>query len=181
MSAPNDSVVPPMVDRTRPATAPADETTSLREWLEFHRATLLMKCDGLPAGKLAMAAAAPSRLSLLGLVRHVTGVEGWCHAFDGGPEMDYFDEDEDAFAPDAADAERVFADYYHSVARSRVAVSGHDLDEVIEMRHWVSDEIGKVMKPTSLRWVYQHMIEEYARHNGHADIIREAIDGSVGD
>ena len=51
----------------------------------------------------------------------------------------------------------------------------------MDLGHWVAHERPKESRPTSLRWIYQHMIEEYARHNGHADLIREAIDGEVGD
>ena len=52
---------------------------------------------------------------------------------------------------------------------------------VIDLPHWVADDEPNEMRATSLRWVYQHMIEEYARHNGHADLLRERIDGVVGD
>jgi hypothetical protein len=169
-----------MAQRELPRTVPADERESLEAWLEYHRATLLMKCEGLTAEQLATPSCSPSGLTLIGLVRHLTGVELWFHDFDGQPEMDMF-EDEDAFVPNVAHVERDLANYRISVERARRAAAMHDLDRVIEQEHWVADDRPKELRPTSLRWVYQHMIEEYARHNGHADLLRERIDGVVGD
>ena len=169
-----------MSKRISPPTLPASERESLEAWLEFHRATLLMKCEGLTPGQLVTASCPPSGLSLIGLVRHLTGVEAWFHDFDGGAEMEMF-EDEDAFEPMIEHVQRDFANYKLSVERARAAAAARDLDDVIELPHWVADDQPRVQRPTSLRWVYQHMIEEYARHNGHADLIRERIDGVVGD
>jgi Protein of unknown function (DUF664) len=166
--------------RTSPSTLPASERESLEEWLDFHRDTLLLKCDGLSAKQLAIASCPPSELTLLGLVRHLIGVEDWFHSFDDEPAMDPFP-DEDYFTPYPEHADRDLASYRAAVERSRRAVAGRALDEVIDLDHWVADGQLKEIRPTSLRWVYQHMIEEYARHNGHADFIRERIDGSVGD
>jgi hypothetical protein len=166
--------------RTSPSTLPASERESLEAWLEFHRATLLLKCDGLSAAQLATASFPPSGLTLLGLVRHLTGVENWFHRFDDEPEMDPYP-GEDGFTPHVEHVDRDLASYRTSVERSRCAVAARALDEVIDLPHWVSDDQPKEIRPTSLRWVYQHMIEEYARHNGHADLIRERIDGTVGD
>jgi hypothetical protein len=163
-----------------PPTEPASERESLETWLEFHRATLLMKCDGLTSEQLATASCPPSRLTLIGLVRHLTGVEPWFHAFDGQPDMEMF-EDEDAFDPRTEHVQRDFENYLVSVERARAAAAAHELDDVIDMPHWVADDQPRVVRPTSLRWVYQHMIEEYARHNGHADLVRERIDGATGD
>ena len=159
---------------------PSSERESLETWLEFHRATLPMKCEGLTPEQLATASCAPSGLSLIGLVRHLTGVELWFHAFDGNPEMEMF-EGEDAFEPSIEHVQRDFVNYRVSVERARAAAAAHDLCDVIELPHWVADDQPRVLRPTSLRWVYQHMIEEYARHNGHADLIRERIDGAIGD
>lgn len=169
-----------MSNRTSPAEVPATERESLDAWLEFHRATLLMKCDGLTADQIVVASCPPSGLTLIGLVRHLTGVEPWFHSFDGQPDMEMF-EDEDAFEPVVEHVDRDFANYHRSVERSRAAAAGRSLDDVINQAHWVADDQPREMRPTSLRWVYQHMIEEYARHNGHADLIRERIDGAVGD
>lgn len=169
-----------MLKRTIPPALPASERESLEAWLEFHRATLLMKCEGLTPDQLVTASCSPSGLSLMALVRHLTGVEPWFHSFDGKPDMEMF-EDEDAFEPVAGHVQRAFANYRLSAERARAAAGAHDLDDVTEQLQWVADDQPKIMLPTSLRWVYQHMIEEYARHNGHADLIRERIDGAVGD
>ena len=170
----------PDVERSSVFTGPVlatGERPSLEAWLEFHRATLLMKCAGLSPGQLVCRACPPSRLSLLGLIRHMTEVESWFHDFDGGPENDgYWTEEapDAAFeALDPADADACLAAYQASVMRSRAAVTGYGLDDKCPCAD--CDE------PASLRWVYEHMIEEYARHNGHADLIREAVDGVTGD
>lgn len=162
-------VVPP---RREPPQV-ADERTSLESWLEYHRATLLAKCAGLTPSQLAARSCPPSRLSLLGLVRHMAEVESWFHDFDGEPTSYLYnsenpDADFEDLDPGRADGD--LAAYEASVVRSRAAVTGHDLDEPAPG----SDE------PISLRWIYQHMIEEYARHNGHADLLRERIDGATG-
>jgi Protein of unknown function (DUF664) len=152
-----------------------DERTSLDSWLEYHRATLLVKCAGLTPGQLATRSCPPSPLSLLGLVRHMAEVESWFHDFDGEPGRDLYysadnpDADFEDIDPDRADDD--LAAYRSSVERSRAAVAGRGLEEL------TPDSAA----PISLRWVYQHMIEEYARHNGHADLLRERIDGATGD
>jgi Protein of unknown function (DUF664) len=172
------SVVSTWPEPDRPATprTPPDERTSLDTWLEYHRVTLLKKCAGLTAGQLAERTCPPSPLSLLGLVRHMTLVEGWFHAFDGQPRLELYCTDDspegdfDAARPETADED--LAEFRASVNRSRAAVAGRSLDDLVP---------GSRGDPVSLRWVYQHMIEEYARHNGHADLLRERIDGVTGD
>jgi hypothetical protein len=161
-------------ERGKTARVPDDERTSLESWLEFHRATLLIKCAGLTPEQLVTRSCPPSPLSLLGLIRHMTEVESWFHAFDGQPEGRFFctedspDADFEDLNPQRADQD--LAVDQASVERSRAAVTGRGLDDLIP----------EPSKPTSLRWVFQHMIEEYARHNGHADLIRERLDGSTG-
>jgi len=151
------------------------ERASLESWLEYHRATLLIKCAGLTADQLVTRSCPPSPLSLLGLVRHMAEVEPWFHAFDAQPAGWFFcsednpDADFEDLDPQRADED--LAIYRASVERSRAAVAGRGLDDLIPGSR----------EPTSLRWVYQHMIEEYARHNGHADLLRERIDGATGD
>ena len=163
-----DRIDPPQV---------AGERESLEAWVDYHRATLLMKCAGLEPSQLAARSCEPSTLSLLGLVRHLTEVEPWFHDFDGYPEGEWYSTDSDPDgAFDSVDASRADADlaaYHASVARARVAVEGRDLEEISP-----SSDDGR---PVSLRWVFHHMIEEYARHNGHADLLRERIDGMTGD
>ena len=167
----------PDIDRPSPPTI-TDERGSLDAWLEFHRATLLMKCAGLEPEQLAIRSCPPSSLSLLGLVRHMTEVEPWFHDFDGRPTGEWYSTDDDpdgAFdSVDPAHADADLAAYDASVERARAAVAGRDLDEI-------SPEPGDEGQPVSLRWIYQHMVEEYARHNGHADLLRERIDGATGD
>jgi uncharacterized damage-inducible protein DinB len=148
----------------------------LKSWLDYHRATLLMKCADLSDDQLKLHSAEPSSLSLLGLVRHMTDVErGWfrrgvagergpgvqpLYSSDERPEGDFDDLDDTA-------PETVFATYREEVERCRLAAAPIPLDRVV----------GEY----SVRWIYLHMIEEYARHNGHADLLRERIDGKTGD
>lgn len=168
-----------MSGRITPPTQPGSERESLEAWLEFHRATLLMKCEGLTPEQLVTASCPPSGLSLMGLVRHLTGVEPWFHDFDGEPDTEMF-EDEEMFEPSIEHVERDFANYRRSVDRARAAAAAHELNDVVAIPHWVADDQPREVGPTSLRCVYQHMVEEYARDNGHADLIRERIDGTVG-
>ena len=155
----------------------AGERESLDAWVDHHRATLLMKCAGLEPEQLVMQSCPPSNLSLLGLVRHLTEVEPWFHDFDGQPPGEWYstkDEPEGAFDPvDPSRAEEDLAAYHASIDRARAAVADKGLDDI-------SPELDEG-QPVSLRWIYHHMIEEYARHNGHADLIRERIDGATGD
>jgi hypothetical protein len=166
------------INRVHPRRTPDDERGSLESWLEFHRATLLMKCAGLEAEQLSIRSCPPSSLSLLGLVRHMTEVEPWFHDFDGDPPGEWYSTDDDpegafdSVEPSRADAD--LAAYRASVDRARRAVHGRRLDDI-------SPEPDHDGQAVSLRWIYQHMIEEYARHNGHADLLRERIDGVVGD
>lgn len=163
-------------DRTDPPQV-AGERESLDAWVDYHRATLLMKCAGLEPEQLAHRSCSPSSLSLLGLVRHMTEVEGWFHDFDGEPYGEWYSRDDDTDAcfneVDPSRSEQDLIAYHASVGRARAAVGGRALDEISP-----EPDDGR---PVSLRWIYLHMIEEYARHNGHADLIRERIDGTTGD
>jgi hypothetical protein len=166
----------PSPDRTDPPQV-AGERDSLDAWVNYHRSTLLRKCAGLEPEQLVSRACPPSSLSLLGLVRHLTEVEGWFHDFDDEPYDEWYSSDEDPDAcfnaVEASRAEQDLVAYHASVERARAAVEGRDLDEI-------SPEPDE-SRPVSLRWIYLHMIEEYARHNGHADLLRERIDGMTGD
>jgi hypothetical protein len=158
----------------------ADERAMLESWLEFHRATLLTKLDGLGERELRVRSVPPSRLSLLGLVRHLTSVErNWFRrAFEessvavedaGEPVGDAFE------GVEQADVARDLASYQEELDHSRrVARQQQSLDST-----GIGVRGGQHICPT-LRWIYVHMIEEYARHNGHADLLRERIDGVVG-
>jgi uncharacterized damage-inducible protein DinB len=154
----------------------ASERDMLGGWLDYHRATLLYKCDGLSEEQLKTRSCEPSTLTLLGLLRHMTEVEhGWFANFDGRrrPPIYYTDDrpDDDFDALDSADVDSVFAEFRAECDRARATYAAHDLDATF------TSQRGRVY---SMRWVVTHMIEEYARHNGHADLLRERIDGSVG-
>jgi uncharacterized damage-inducible protein DinB len=157
------------------------ERDALEQWLDFHRATLLGKCSGLTAEQLRRRAVAPSNLSLLGLVRHMTEVERWwfrIHA--AGEELGWryiVDDDEDADfnGVEVADAAADLAAFLEECATCRDAVAALPLDHVVASRGDHPE------RTRNLRWIYVHMIEEYARHNGHADLLRECIDGATGD
>jgi hypothetical protein len=151
------------------------ERELLDAWLEFHRQTLRWKCSNLTPEQLCMASAPPSRMSLLGLVRHMTDVEHWWFVQVGavGPELErYPREDEDLCEADPATADADFAAYDAAVEAAREAFAAAELDTVV--RHPMRDQ------EISVRWIALHMIEEYARHNGHADLLRERIDGATG-
>jgi Protein of unknown function (DUF664) len=170
--------VPP-TDREFPSLANA-ERAALADWLRFHRETLLLKCAGLTVEQLTIAAVPPSRLTLLGLVRHLAEVERWWFRIRFAQEdieplyPDVVDDFDPAFDDLAdADAEADFAMFRSECAAADAAVAARGLDETV-----LSPRSGRTM---DLRWIYLHMIEEYARHNGHADLIRECIDGVTGD
>ena len=155
--------------------------TSLEQWLDYQRETLLMKCSGLSAEQLKTRAVPPSALSLLGLVRHMAEVERWWFRMHAAGEEIAFpfstDEHETADFDDieGADAEADIDTYRREVKAAKAAVAGKTLDDVVQSRGHHPEQT------RDIRWIYVHMIEEYARHNGHADLIRECIDGTVGD
>lgn len=155
----------------------ADERTTVMAFLLWHRETLGLKCKGLNPAQLAERAVDSSALSLLGLVRHAAESERfWFRQVMAGEEASpLFTSPDGAFDVAGADA--------HTVAQAweawraevefadRFVAAAPDLEAT-------GDEPGE--GPVSLRWVLMHMLEEYARHNGHADMLREQIDGAVG-
>jgi uncharacterized damage-inducible protein DinB len=153
----------------------------LDSWLDFHRATLLTKCDGLTDEQLKTRSVPPSSMSLVGLVRHMTEVERiWFRnalAGEDAKPVYYSDDNKDGEFDDvdAADVAGDLARYRDEIERCRRVTADHpDLDTV-------GTGIRDGRQATlSLRWIYVHMIEEYARHNGHADFLRERIDGVTG-
>ncbi|CAL9611480.1 DinB family protein [Streptomyces pilosus] len=166
-------------ERTEPATD-ADERSMLEGWLDYHRATLARKCEGLTDGQLRTASVPPSELSLMGLVRHMAEVErGWFRRVlageDAGP-LYYSEADRDGeFHLGEGDTwDEAHATWQAEIDAARRAAAGFALDDPSRAGDRVSDAY-------SLRWIYTHMIEEYARHNGHADLIRERIDGATGE
>ncbi len=156
-----------------------DERPMLDAWLDYQRATLLMKCEGLDAAALARRSVPPSTLTLLGLVRHMAAVEWWWfdHIFTGSssPEPISTVDDVDADFNDL-DPERVPADLELFGLQCDVSRAIASAAERLDVTSASTE------RPTvSLRWIMVHMIEEYARHNGHADLLREQIDGAVGE
>ncbi|WP_392674961.1 DinB family protein [Streptomyces sp. LN785] len=170
----------PPVERTKQLAGlgTVTERQMLEGWLSWHRETLLAKCAGLEPAQLARATVEPSHLTLLGLVRHMAEVERWWfrRSFAGEAVGDVFtgpsDGNEGLDGVHAADAEGDFRLFQTEVTACEAAAAGHDLDETFMSSRGV---------PLSLRWVYVLMIQEYARHNGHADFLRERTDGATGD
>ena len=156
------------------------EIEILSQFLDYHRATLRMKCAGLSDDQLKLRAVRPSSLSLLGLVRHLTEVErNWFEVhLDGRPDTPlYYDDDTDPDGDfdnvDSTPVDEVWAGYEAAVIEARrIAATYADPGDLAR---------GTRGRPRNLRWVLVHMIEEYARHNGHADLLRESIDGRSGE
>ncbi len=149
----------------------------LESWLEFHRATLLLKCEGLDDAARKRRPVVTSKLSLHGLVRHMAEVErGWFQrTLLSRPEIpriwrDPAVDDSELTPLDHADWDSDLAAWQAECEASRKTARMHSLDDTGRRRGVAY----------SLRWIYVHMIEEYARHNGHADLIREMVDGAVG-
>lgn len=169
------------MERTDPEPA-ADERTMLSQYLDHHRATLLGKVEGLDRTQLATTTAA-STLTLGGLLKHLALVEHWwfCEVFLGEPPHPVFaDVDWEAdrdweFNTAANDDPGWLAELYEQACeRSREVVDGAaSLDQL-------SARPGRDGTRFTLRWILLHMLEETARHNGHADLLREAVDGATG-
>jgi uncharacterized damage-inducible protein DinB len=160
-------------------TSLGDERATLVEFLRGQRLTLQIKCDGLDAEQLARRAVEPSTMSLLGLVRHMAEVErAWFRRRFAGQDVPkrYQSDVEPDGDFDGAVADKAVVDEAWDAWRDEMAfadefIREHDLGFV------GSDSAGS---PISLRELLVHMVEEYARHNGHADLLRERIDGRVG-
>jgi hypothetical protein len=163
-----------MTERTEPEGL-SDERGLLDGWLDYYRATLLVKCEGLSGEQLVTRSCEPSSMSLLGLVRHMTEMErvyghrladwstGLLYCTDANEEADF----EDASAAGAAADIETFREH---CARTQEIMASREL----------GDTFGKKNSYT-LRWFYQYLIKEYARHLGHADLLRERIDGATGE
>jgi uncharacterized damage-inducible protein DinB len=157
----------------------ADERTTLESWLDFHRATLAIKCEGLDDARAAAASVPPSGFTLTGLVQHMAEVErNWFRRVLAGEQAPpIYDPGADPDGPDGgfelaegATLRDALATWRAEIARAREHCAGRALADT-----------GRFMgQDVNLRWIYVHMIEEYARHNGHADLIRERIDGATG-
>lgn len=169
--------IAPDVDRSQEPPLLGDERIMLEGWLDWHRNTLLHKCAGLTGEQLVLRSAEPSSLSLLGLVRHMSKVERvWFRELSGDDVERLYStpdhKDADFDNTDATNAEADFDRYREELELARKTAEGRSLDITFYYPKW--DET------LNLRWIYVHMIEEYARHNGHADLLRERIDGATG-
>jgi uncharacterized damage-inducible protein DinB len=160
--------------------SPVGERETLLEYLNYQRRTLEMKCDGLDPEQLARRSVEPSTLSLLGLVRHLAKVEHvWFRITMAGeqiPRLYSTDDDRGADFDGAVADPEVVTEAWESWHRE-VAFAEHFVAEASSLdlmsTHPTRD-------PISLRELLVHLIEEYARHNGHADLLRERIDGRTG-
>ncbi|TVZ05383.1 DUF664 domain-containing protein [Trebonia kvetii] len=148
------------------------ERPMLEGSLDWGRASLLRKCEGLTGAQLAIRACPPSSLSLLGLIRHMTDVErNWFRRRFGGQDLPaLYGEDTDFTEANAATAERDWAALLAEQQAARDAAAALALDATYLSETWGA---------MTLRWCYSHMIAEYAGHNGHADLLRERIDGAT--
>ncbi len=157
----------------------AGESKALAASLDFQRATFLYKCGGLTGEQLAMRPVGRSTLSLLGLARHLADVERWWFRNHFGGEKDlpwvFFTQDnlegdfEDG-TPESAEGD--FAVLHREMEAARAVTGGRSPDDTFQRP---GGELA------DLRWLFLYMIEEYARHNGHADLVREHVDGRTGD
>ncbi|MFE6051486.1 DinB family protein [Kitasatospora sp. NPDC056446] len=171
MTEPDPRVDPPMA---------VDETATLTAFLDYHRATLALKCEGLTDDQLRLRSVPPSALSLLGLVRHMAEVERYWfqgillgEEFDTGRYWTKADPDGDFGNVDTADVAADFAVWRAEIEAARRACAGLPLDTV--------GKRPRRGREVTLRWILAHMVEEYARHNGHADLLRESVDGATGE
>jgi uncharacterized damage-inducible protein DinB len=157
----------------------ADERSMLEAWLDWHRITLQLKCEGLSDDDRKRRPVETSKLSLHGLVRHMADVErNWFRRvlLDEQEVEPVFwrpggDDDSELVPLDDAVWADDLAAWEAECEAARATAARFDLDHCGVRRG----------EPCSLRWIYNHMIEEYARHNGHADLLRELVDGAVGD
>ncbi|GAA1400293.1 DinB family protein [Kitasatospora putterlickiae] len=155
--------------------APDGELPTLRDAITNYRLTLRLKCQGLDAEQLARRSVPPSTMSLLGLVRHLASVERDWHNWitDGEPLPKLYgarDADFDGAVADQAVVDAAFADLEREQAALDATLARH------------ADDLGRRLgrEHLAVREVLVHMIDEYARHCGHADLLRECVDGRVG-
>lgn len=175
-----DMWVDPEDDPRDTSSSSTGERAVLVEYLGHYRKTLEMKCDGLDAEQLALRSVPPSTLSLLGLIRHMAKVEhSWFRRVMGHdlalPRLYWSAEDRDIdfneAVGDPAVVEDAWASWRREVAYAEEYVAAAESLDV-KGKH----DDGEI----ELREVVVHMIEEYARHCGHADLLRECIDGRTG-
>jgi uncharacterized damage-inducible protein DinB len=175
-----DMFIDPDADPRADPPIQADERATIVAFLRWQRGTLELKCSGLDAAQLARRSVEPSTLSLLGLVRHMAKVERtWFRqrmAGQDAPPHFYSETDPDGDFDGAVPDPEVVAEAW-DVWRAEVAFADRFVAEAPDL-DVVGDDPWR--GAVSLRWVLMHMVEEYARHNGHADLLRQLIDGRVG-
>ncbi|WP_440581932.1 DinB family protein, partial [Streptomyces flavofungini] len=160
----------------------ADEPAMLAAWLDLHRATLALKCAGLDDAQTLRTPVEPSTLSLFGLVQHLAEVERkWFQRVFAGRDVPLlYGNPPGGFTVDAS---RTFSEvrevWEREVAVSREICAGRSLDDTGRLDAEDTALTGGDAV-VSLRWIVVHLIEEYARHNGHADLLRERLDGVTG-
>ncbi|OAR23264.1 hypothetical protein A8W25_27605 [Streptomyces sp. ERV7] len=154
----------------------------LEGWLDFQRATLALKCAGLDDRQVRVASVEPSAMTLLGLVQHMAEIErNWFQRVFAAQDIPFlFGKEGDAgftLDPDRG-IDEALALWRAEIARGRELMADASLDD----SGTLSEENAAVLGDpgVSLRWILIHMIEEYARHNGHADLLRERVDGVKG-
>ena len=155
----------------------ATEKETLIAFLQWQRATLRRKCDGLTDEQLRTRSAPPAKLSLLGLVRHLADVEReWIRVILNGepPEYRFFSDDDPDGGFDHLDSANVAENF--AAWREECAIA----DRIIESHSLDDQGTTAAGRRFSLRWMLVHLVEEYSRHNGHADLLRERIDGATG-
>src|ERR1700749_1381104 len=173
-----DLFIDPVDDPRAGGPSLGGERATLTEFLRGQRLTLEVKCEGLDAEQMARRSVYPSTMSLLGLVRHLTEVERtWFRVRFGHQDVpkryqspDDPDGDFNGAVADPAVVEAAWAAWHDELAFADAVVAETDFDAV------ATDSADE---PVSLREVLVHLIEEYARHNGHADLLRERIDGRI--
>ncbi|MFS3128951.1 GNAT family N-acetyltransferase [Nocardioides sp. Bht2] len=176
---PRGERVPVSSEKRPPLDFMAGERVALDQWLDFYRDALLRKVSGLSAAELVQVSTPPSTLTLAGLVRHLTFVEQyWFTSVVGGLS-------ETPHYKDAVNADADFDGVSADTALAEIALYRSELRRVREIAAAVTDLDAALPglrrgQPINLRWVLIHMIEEYARHLGHADLLRQRIDGTTG-
>ena len=175
-----DMFIAPDADPRTDPPSQAGELATLLSFLRWQRDTLALKCSGLAPQELARRAVEPSTVSLLGLVRHMADVErGWFRrklAGQDAPPLFHSREDPDGDFDGAVPDPQVVAEAFE-VWRAEISFADRFVAQAPDLAVSGPDPWrGRV----SLRWVLVHMVEEYARHNGHADLLRQRIDGAVG-
>jgi hypothetical protein len=170
-------------DRTYPPYS-ADEVTMLRSFLDYYRATILRQGEGLSAEQLATPLP-PTTMTLGGMVKHLAWVENWwwVRILQDGPELDWvgdgFERDRDwEWSSAKDDTWELLVGRY----RAAVAIADQALDRALaspEGLDLLAQRPRRDGSVASVRWILVHLIEEYARHAGHADLIRESVDGAT--